>query len=62
MRKNIAAGAGHRGQYGAYLLHAGYLRPQIHTLRLCNIYCFSMITMVAGTRLNVTLYVHCPSC
>ena len=28
------------------------------TLRICNIYCFSSTTMVAGTRLVVTLYVH----
>jgi len=27
-----------------------------HTLRICNTYCFSTSTMVAGTRLNVTLY------
>ena len=46
MRKNIVE-VGHRGQYGACPLHAGYLSLQTHTLRLCNIYCFSMITMVA---------------
>ena len=26
-----------------------------HTLRMCNIYCFSTTTMVTGTRLNCTL-------
>jgi hypothetical protein len=31
-------------------------------LRICNTYCFSTTTMVARTRLNVTLYVHCLSC
>jgi hypothetical protein len=31
------------------------------TLRLCNTHCFSTATMVARTRLNVTLYVHCLS-
>jgi hypothetical protein len=40
--------------YGAYALHAGYN----HTLRICNTYCFSTATMVARTRLNITLYVH----
>jgi len=61
MRKNIV-GVGHRGQYGACPFHAGHLRLQIHTPRLWNVYCFSMITMVARTRLSVTLYVHCLSC
>ena len=30
-----------------------------HTLRICNIYCFSTATLVARTCLNVTLHVHC---
>ena len=29
-----------------------------HTLRICSTYCFSTATMVARTRLIVTLYVH----
>jgi len=33
-----------------------------HAIRICNIYWFSTATMVAGTRLNVTLYVHCLYC
>jgi len=33
-----------------------------HTLRICNTYCFSTATMVARTRLNVGLHVHCLSC
>jgi hypothetical protein len=28
------------------------------TLRICNTYCFSTATIVARTRLNVTLHVH----
>ena len=32
---------------------AGYLRLQIHTLRLCNAHCSSSTTMVARTRLNL---------
>jgi len=28
-----------------------------HTLRICNTYCSSIATMVARTRLNVTVYV-----
>ena len=55
------SGAGHRRQYEACALHAGYLRLQIHTLRLGNTHCFSTATMVARTRLNVNLYVHCLS-
>ena len=50
--------AGHRWQYGACALHAGYLRLQIRTLRLCNTRCLSTATMVAQTRLNVSLYLH----
>jgi len=40
----------------------GYLRLQIHTLRLCNSHCFSTTTIVARKHLNVTWYVHCLSC
>jgi len=32
-----------------------------HTLGICNIYCFSTATMVARTRPNVTLNLHCLS-
>jgi hypothetical protein len=34
----------------------------IYILRICNPYCFSTATVVTRTRLDVTLYVHCPSC
>ena len=30
-----------------------------HTLGICNVYCFSTATMVARSRVNVTLYVNC---
>jgi hypothetical protein len=33
-----------------------------HTHTKCNIYCFSTDTMVAQTRLTVTLYLHLLSC
>jgi hypothetical protein len=33
-----------------------------HTLIIVSIYCFFTATMVTGTRLSVTLYVHCLSC
>jgi len=49
----------YRWKYGVCALHAGYLRLHIHTLRLCNTHCFSTATMVARTRVNVTLYVLC---
>jgi len=32
------------------------------TLTLCHTYCFSTATVVARTRLTVTLHVHCLSC
>jgi len=55
--KILQSGAGYRWQYDACALHAGYVRLQIHALRLCNTHCFSTATTVARTRLNVTLYV-----
>jgi len=33
-----------------------------HTLRIYNTHCFSTATMVSWKRLNVTLYLRCPSC
>ena len=33
-----------------------------HTHRICNIYCFSTVTMVTRTRLNVTSQEHCLHC
>jgi len=38
------------------------LRPQTHSLRMYNIYCFSTTIMVVRTCLSVTLHVHCLSC
>jgi len=35
---------------------------RIHTLRICNTYCFSTVTKVTRNSLCVTLYVHCPFC
>ena len=43
-------------------MHAGYLRLQIHTLRICNTLCFSIATMVAWTLRSVTLCVLCLYC
>ena len=33
-----------------------------HTLLIRNMYCSFSATMVAGTRLTVTLYIHCLPC
>jgi hypothetical protein len=41
-------------QHGACALHAGWLRLQTHTFRMCNSYSFSTATMVTRTHLNVT--------
>ena len=41
--------------YGEWTLHVGYTQNKYT-------YCFSTTTMVAGSRLNVTLYAHCLSC
>jgi len=58
MWENIVERAGHRWQYGVCAFHAGYIRLQTHTLRLRNTVCFSTATMIARTRLNITLYMH----
>jgi hypothetical protein len=49
-------------QYDACALHAEFLRLQIHTLKLCNIHCFSTATMVGRTRRHVTYVVYCLPC
>ena len=41
---------------------ACWIPKAINTLRFCNTRCFSTATVVARTRLNLTLYVHCLSC
>jgi hypothetical protein len=47
----------------ACALHAGWLRVQTHTLRICNTYCFLMATMVARTcRFVMFISVHCLFC
>jgi len=56
-KKILYSRAEHRWQYGACALHVGY-----HTLGICNIYCFSTVTIFDWTRLSVTFYVHCLSC
>jgi len=58
--KNGTVGQATDRQYDARALYTGYLRLK-HTLRICNTYCFSTSTMVARTRRNITLYVHCLS-
>jgi hypothetical protein len=39
-----------------------HTQTHTHTHKLCNTHCFSTATMVARTRLNVTLYVQCLAC
>jgi hypothetical protein len=60
-KKPLYSGAGHRWQYDALALHAGNLRLQTHTLSLCSTRCFYTATVIARTRLNVTLHVQCLS-
>ena len=60
MWENIVERAGHRWQCGACALHAGCLKLQIKTKR--NNYCFSTVTMLARTRLGVTLYTRARVC
>jgi len=41
-------------KYGACALHAGYLRLQTNTLKICNTYCFTKATVVTRTRFTGT--------
>jgi hypothetical protein len=61
VEKYGTAGEATRWQYGVCAFHAGYLRLQTHSLRICNTNCFSTATMVAQMCLNVALYVPCLS-
>jgi hypothetical protein len=60
--KKMYIRTGHKWQYGACALHAGYLKQHTHTHRICNTYCFSTATIVTRTRLDVTWYAHCLYC
>ena len=52
-----------RPQMGVWRMRIGcWITKVKHTLTACNNYCFPTTTMVARTRLNITLYVHCMSC
>jgi hypothetical protein len=49
-------------QHGACSSHTGYLRLQTHTIRLCNIRCFSTAIIAERTPLNVMLHLNCFCC
>ena len=53
--KILYSRAGHRWQYGARALRAGYLSLQVHSQK-CNTHRFSTAAIVTRTRLTVTLY------
>ena len=55
MWKNIVEPEGRRLQYGASALRARYQMLHTYTLRICNTYCLSTATVVAGTRLIACL-------
>jgi len=58
LEKKDIEGGGYRWHHGACAFNSGYIRLQIHALKLCNTHCFSTATMVARSHLIVTLYVH----
>ena len=49
VKKILCNRTGHRQKCGAIALYAGYLRQQIHTLRIRDTYYFSTTTVVAQT-------------
>jgi hypothetical protein len=60
MRKNVAErGRPQMTIRRACAMHVEYLRLQTHTHRMYTTHCYCTTTMVARTRLKVTLYVHC---
>jgi len=62
VEKYCRVGPGHRWQCGKCALHAGYLRLQTCTVRICNTYCCYTATVAAPTHISVMLYVHCLPC
>jgi hypothetical protein len=46
-----------RAQEHARTWGPSHTHTHTHTVRMCNTYCFSAVTMVSWTRLNITLYV-----
>jgi len=63
MCENMVERDRHRLQYNTALVLACWIIKATNThSELCNIYCFSTVTMVPQTRLGVLLYVHCLSC
>jgi hypothetical protein len=60
VEKILQSRASHMWQYSLCPLHAGCLYK--YTLRICNTYRFSTVTMVARTHLKFALYVYCLSC
>ena len=57
MYKNIVELDGPHIKIWGMRIACWILKPA-NTLRICNIFCFSTATMVARTRLSVTLYVN----
>jgi hypothetical protein len=52
-----------RPQMTIWCMHiAWFITKATNTHTICNNYCFSTATLVAGTLLSVPLYVHCLSC
>ena len=41
---------------------AWWISESTNTLRICNNYCFTTVTVVTRTRLNDMFYIHCLSC
>jgi len=60
--RNGGAGQATDGDIMWRMCCACWITKATNKLRICNTYCFSTATMVAGTCHNVILYIHCLSC
>ena len=60
MLKNIVESTGHRWQFVAFTVHAGYLRLQTHTFGIYNTYCSSTVQLLHKcTSLLRDMYIAC---
>jgi len=60
-KKNVVKAQAGNGDDSAHALCILNAQGHKHTLRICNTYCFSTVTMLARTRLSVTVCAHCLS-
>jgi hypothetical protein len=60
LRDNVEKyGEARESAHDSIIRSAFWISKATHTITICNTYCFSTVTMVTRTRLNVTSYLRC---